>query len=232
MPFPLQDTTCDPTAGEVMEVRSAHVSPGGVPPMATERGPIAAPMLLEAAHDIPPIVTHPCQQGLGRVPRLAADIVRLAAQAMVGIAEARVRQRIVRGAPLVPTAHPERNPARPMRPDQPDQGKALEGPVLLAGKDPGEPCDGRRNGLGHDRIIEHERAVFPGAPDAQGVFEESWPRPIAWQHPGQAVMRHGFQYRSQSDTSARCASREQCGEIEPHARWPGVPSVVTVGSEL
>jgi hypothetical protein len=88
----------------------------------------------------------------------------------------------------VPEAHPEWNPERPIRPDQQDQGQALDGPVLLAGIDPGEPRDGRRKRLGNDRIIENESASFPDEQGAPSVFEASWPRPIALQQPCQAVM--------------------------------------------
>src|SRR5688572_17360550 len=200
--------------------------------MVTDRVPIEATILLEAAHEVPPIVPNPFQQGLGGVPRIEEDIVRMAAQAIAGIAEELERQRIFRGAPFMPEAHPQRNPERPIRPYQQDKGKAIDGPMLLAGEDPGEAFYGRGKGLGDDRVIEHERASFPGEQGAQGAFEESLPRPLALYHPCQAVMRHGFQCLSQSDTAARCAIIEQCGEIEPNERWHGVPSFVTVGSEL
>ena len=83
----------------------------------------------------------------------------------------------------MPGAHPERNPERRIRPDQQDQGNAIDGTVLFAGKDLGAPFDGRRKGFGNDHIIENEGASFPGEQGAQGVFEESLPRPIVLQNP-------------------------------------------------
>jgi hypothetical protein len=200
--------------------------------MVADRMPIAASILLQAAHNIPPVVTDTFQQGFGRGPSIAEGRVRMAAPAMAGIAEALERQRIFRGASFVPEERPERNPEGPIRPDQQDQGTAIDRPVLLTGKDSGQPFDGRRQGFRHDRIIEHESASFPSEPGAQGICEASLSRPIALPHPRQAVMRHGCPHLSQSDTTARCAIIEPCGEIEPNEPWHRVPSFVTVGWAL
>jgi hypothetical protein len=45
-------------------------------------------------------------------------------------------------------------------------------------------------------------------------------------------MRHRYQRFCQGHATAGCAILEQRGELEPNERWHGVPSFVTVGSEL
>jgi hypothetical protein len=84
----------------------------------------------------------------------------------------------------------------------------------------------------HHRLIKEERAPLPNEQRAKGDLQACGPRPIAWQHPRQAVMRDGFQGFCQGHAAARCAIIEQCGEVEPKQLWYPVSSFVTVGWAL
>ena len=55
--------------------------------MVTERMPIEAAILLEAAHEVPPIVAKAFEQGFGGIPRLKEHILGLTMQPIAGIAQ-------------------------------------------------------------------------------------------------------------------------------------------------
>jgi hypothetical protein len=66
----------------------AALGPGGGPPMVTDRGPMAAAMLLQAAHERPAIVAPPLPEGSRGIPRLTQDRVGVTRQALARRAEA------------------------------------------------------------------------------------------------------------------------------------------------
>jgi hypothetical protein len=49
--------------------------------------PIEPAILFETADETPPIVANPLEEGSGRIPRIKEHKVRVAAQAIAGIAE-------------------------------------------------------------------------------------------------------------------------------------------------
>jgi hypothetical protein len=133
-----------------------------VAPIGPEWPRIEPAILLEAAHEVPSIVTNPLQQSSGGIPRVKYDIVRVTTQAIAGIAEQLQRQVILGGAPLPPQAYAQRNPQDAIRPDQQDEGEAIHRLALLTGIDPGEALNSRGEWLGDHRVIENE---IPSLPD-------------------------------------------------------------------
>jgi hypothetical protein len=67
----------------------AALGPVGVPPILAGCLPIEPAILFETAHEIPSIVPNSFEEGSGGVPRIKEHKVRVAAQAIAGIAEQR-----------------------------------------------------------------------------------------------------------------------------------------------
>jgi hypothetical protein len=89
-----------------------------VTPIGPERLTIEAAILLEATHEIPPIVPDALQQCFRRIPGIKEDICRATVQAVAGIAEQLQSQLVSRGAAFAPESNAQGNPEGPICPDE------------------------------------------------------------------------------------------------------------------
>jgi hypothetical protein len=80
--------------------QSADLRPIWVAPMVTERRPVEPAIFLEAAHEVPSIVTNPLQQRFRRIPGVKEHILRVTMQAIPSIAEQLQCEVVLRGPPL------------------------------------------------------------------------------------------------------------------------------------
>jgi hypothetical protein len=84
------------------------LSPIGMPAMVTAPLSIEAAVLLEAAHNIPPIVPNPLQEAPGRVPGVKQHGLGATVQVIAGLAQPLQGQLDLRGPPGPPEAHTQR----------------------------------------------------------------------------------------------------------------------------
>jgi hypothetical protein len=73
----------------------ADLGPVRMAPMVTERLPIEAAIILEASHEVPPIVANVLEQGFGGVPGIKEHILGLATQPIPGIAQQLQGERVL-----------------------------------------------------------------------------------------------------------------------------------------
>jgi hypothetical protein len=205
--------------------------PGGLAPRRSQDLVMKPPVLLQATHNVPAIVMHALQQGVGGLPGIKAPRRGAPAQTLARRAEERSGPRVRRRSPLTPQADPRRDAERAMGPDHPHERDAIDRLTWRAGEALGQALPGGRKGLRHDRIVVDPIAPRPDAPRATGACEACVPRPVALQPSRQAVMGHGFSRLRSRDTAAGGAILESRGAIVPQEHWPGVPSCVIVGPE-
>ena len=137
--------------------------------------PIDPLMNHKTAYEIPSIVPNSFEEGSGGVPRIKEHKVRVAAQAIAGIAEQRSGHVVFRRAAFPPQAHAQRDAKRPVRPYQQDEAEAIHRLALLAGKHPGQTFDGRGKRLRNHCIVDDEIAPLPDEERAQRELKESAP---------------------------------------------------------
>jgi Bacterial extracellular solute-binding proteins, family 5 Middle len=159
----------------------ATLRPIGVPAIGTHGLSVEPAVLLQAAYEIPPIVTNPLQQPSGGIPSIEQHKFGAAAQAMAGIAQQLQSQLVLRGSPLAPEPHPQRDPERPIRPHEQDQREAIHGATLLTGEHPRQPFNSPRKRLWNDRIVNDEIPSLPAEERAHGKGQECMPGPIRLQ---------------------------------------------------
>jgi hypothetical protein len=100
-------------------------------PIGTDGATVEAPVLLQAADKVPPVVTKPFQQSPGGIPRVEKDVGGATAQSVAGITEQLQGQGVLGGPAFVPEADTEWNTEDPVCPDEEDQGEAIDGFALL-----------------------------------------------------------------------------------------------------
>jgi hypothetical protein len=159
----------------------ATLRPIGVPAIGTHGLSVEPAVLLQAAYEIPPIVTNPLQQPSGGIPSIEQHKFGAAAQAMAGIAQQLQSQLVLRGSPLAPEPHPQRDPERPIRPHEQDQREAIHGATLLTGEHPRQPFNSPRKRLWNDRIVNDEIPSLPAEERVHGKGQECMPGPIRLQ---------------------------------------------------
>jgi hypothetical protein len=131
-----------------------------------ERLPCKAPIVLELAHKVPPIVPHPFEEWLRGIPRVEEDTLRLTVQAIPCIAQQLYGASKLRGTAFVPEPKGERETDLPIRPDQEHDRDPEDDLALLTRPDPRrfaqQPCIG----LFDHSVIEYEIPTSDGAQQA------------------------------------------------------------------
>jgi hypothetical protein len=100
----------------------AAFDPIRVAPICPEGLSVEPAILLEAAHEIPPIVPNPLQQLSGGVPGVEAHILWATAEAITGVTEQ--LQGVLRRAPSAPESQAQGDSQPPIGPHEQHQGEA------------------------------------------------------------------------------------------------------------
>jgi len=141
---------------------TARRLPRGLGQRPDERLPCNAPMFLELAHKVPPIVPHPCEEGLRGIPRIEEDKLGLTAQAMPGIAQQLSGQSERRGTPCMPAPKGAGDADLPVRPDQSHDRDPAHDLALLPRPDPRGFAPQPRLRLFDYRVVQDEIPASDG----------------------------------------------------------------------